>query len=63
MICAGNVEGTKDACVGDSGGPLVLYRNLLIGIVSWGRKCGEPNSPGVYASVLLLREFIINNMQ
>ncbi|KAK4878211.1 hypothetical protein RN001_010717 [Aquatica leii] len=29
----------KDSCKGDSGSPLV-YNNKLVGIVSWGKKCG-----------------------
>lgn len=36
---------------GDSGGPLVYrrrFRYLLIGIVSFGVDCGEPEYPGIY---------------
>ena len=40
---------------GDTGAPLVTKLSdgkwVLIGIVSWGYECGEPNKPGVYARV------------
>lgn len=47
------------ACQGDSGGPLVdAKRNVLIGVVSWGRKCAEPNYPGVYGRVASVSQWI-----
>ncbi|XP_045505113.1 vitellin-degrading protease-like [Colias croceus] len=55
MICAG--EEGKDSCQNDSGGPLV-YKDKLIGIVSFGRSCAEKDTPGVYAKVSSLRDFI-----
>nr|XP_020855463.1 transmembrane protease serine 11E-like isoform X2 [Phascolarctos cinereus] len=62
MICAGYLEGGKDACQGDSGGPMVSSNSrdiwYLYGIVSWGDECAEPNKPGVYTRVTAFRNWI-----
>ncbi|XP_017022123.1 trypsin beta-like [Drosophila kikkawai] len=61
MICA--YTPGKDSCNFDSGGPLVSLPDLkLIGIVSWGYKCAEPDFPGIYTSVFSFRDWIKNTI-
>ncbi|KAM3867626.1 granzyme A-like [Diretmus argenteus] len=49
MVCAGSVDKNRaDTCQGDSGGPL-LCKGVLVGVTSYGEKCGLKNKPGVYA--------------
>lgn len=55
MMCAlDNIGTTSDACQGDSGGALVKpgsdnNADVLVGLVSWGFGCADPNFPGVYS--------------
>ncbi|XP_052220080.1 neurotrypsin-like [Dreissena polymorpha] len=61
MVCAGYMDGGIDTCQGDSGGPLVcsvdgLY--YVMGVTSFGHKCGLQNYPGVYAKVAPFQSWI-----
>ncbi|CAL4221070.1 unnamed protein product, partial [Meganyctiphanes norvegica] len=52
-LCAGDEKG-NDGCTGDSGGPAVLFRRsryVLVGIISQGFGCGDPDSPGYYVNI------------
>ena len=57
MLCAGLMQGGKDACQGDSGGPLVAAdpaqnnAQTLIGVVSWGFGCAGQDALGIYSEV------------
>ncbi|XP_044293401.1 tissue-type plasminogen activator [Varanus komodoensis] len=65
MLCAGDTRELDDACQGDSGGPLVCPNNdrmTLIGIVSWGVRCGIKGTPGVYTNVARYLGWIRSNM-
>ena len=60
MMCAAHDGG--DACRGDSGGPLAVLgpdtSYSQIGVVSWGKNCGAPQYPGVYARVTSFLDWI-----
>ncbi|WP_141734501.1 serine protease [Oligoflexus tunisiensis] len=43
-----------DSCQGDSGGPLFTYDGsqlTVVGVVSWGLGCAQPDIPGIYTRV------------
>ncbi|KAH8419649.1 hypothetical protein KR009_000235, partial [Drosophila setifemur] len=61
MICAGSQQNHEvDSCQGDSGGPMIC-NEMVYGIVSFGKGCGEPNSAGVYTDVYFYRQWISEN--
>lgn len=54
-LCAAGRNGAQ-SCWGDSGGPLITYsdpgrRPTLLGVVSWGRKCGTTGSASAFTRV------------
>jgi len=65
MMCAGDNTRGADACQGDSGGPLVFLGEnpYLVGVVSWGRGCGERDHPGVYTRVSAYQQWVARNTQ
>ena len=67
MMCAGYLDGGKDACQGDSGGPLICAIDdepVLVGITSWGMGCADKNSPGVWAELSnpKIHDFIMDHV-
>jgi secreted trypsin-like serine protease len=68
MICAGELNGGKDACQGDSGGPLFLKGNsseqdVDLGIVSFGYGCAQAGYPGVYTSIPYVLPWIMKQIE
>lgn len=68
IVCAGSLEGGKDACQGDSGGPLFVPSSGLeparfIGIVSHGEGCAQRGRPGIYTRVSSYAAWIQSSIQ
>ncbi|GFT26137.1 serine protease nudel [Nephila pilipes] len=62
-LCAGFVQGGRDACQGDSGGPLMCLSEdglswYIAGIISGGTGCARPHTPGMYTRVVYFLEWI-----
>ncbi|KAM4634678.1 tryptase-2-like [Polymixia lowei] len=67
-LCAGYLEGGKDACIGDYGGPLVCqtaHGFVQAGIMSFGnpRGCALPGFPSVYTRVSQYMTFITDTLR
>ncbi|XP_072937681.1 trypsin CFT-1-like [Epargyreus clarus] len=61
MLCAGWLDvGGRDQCIGDSGSPLV-HNNVIVGIRSWGQRCGLPRYPGVSTRIPRFTAWITAN--
>ncbi|XP_049821320.1 proclotting enzyme-like [Aethina tumida] len=62
VFCAGYTTANADTCQGDSGSPLqVMTENgdfVLLGLVSFGYHCANPNIPGMYTDVSKYLEWI-----
>ncbi|KAJ3659425.1 hypothetical protein Zmor_011114 [Zophobas morio] len=59
-ICAGGQQ-DKDACTYDGGAPLTCPntgKGTMVGLVIWGKGCGQANVYGVYVSVPYYRGWI-----
>ncbi|XP_072940382.1 trypsin CFT-1-like [Epargyreus clarus] len=51
MLCAGWLDvGGRDQCTGDNGSPLI-HNGIVVGVRSWGMRCGLARYPGVSARV------------
>ncbi|XP_031240721.1 renal glandular kallikrein-like [Mastomys coucha] len=62
MLCAGEMDGSKDTCGGDSGGPLICD-GVLQGITSFGPKpCAKPKVPAVYTKLIIYKSWIKDTM-
>ncbi|XP_048487059.1 trypsin CFT-1-like [Plutella xylostella] len=60
MLCAGLLGvGGAGTCKGDSGGPLV-YNGVVVGVTSFGRRCGDSFYPHVFTRVSSYTNWINN---
>ncbi|XP_043223132.1 venom protease-like [Amphibalanus amphitrite] len=66
VVCAESRDAEpRDACRGDSGGPLMALSDgsyQLVGVVSGGLGCGNPQFPGVYTKVAAYRDWIVEQL-
>ncbi|CAK1542037.1 unnamed protein product [Leptosia nina] len=68
QLCAGKLAGKVDTCQGDSGGPLQIKidsgsnatMSTVVGLTSFGVKCGQKDKPGIYTKVSSFRKWIEN---
>ncbi|KAF0307119.1 Proclotting enzyme [Amphibalanus amphitrite] len=66
-VCAESRDGEpRDACRGDSGGPLMVRladdTYQLVGVVSTGVGCGNPEFPGLYTKVSSYIDWIVSQL-
>ncbi|XP_031240157.1 renal glandular kallikrein-like isoform X2 [Mastomys coucha] len=62
MLCAGEMDGSKDTCGGDSGGPLICD-GVLQGITSFGPSpCAKPTVPAIYTKLIIYKSWIKDTM-
>mmetsp|Transcript_8720 Transcript_8720/g.12710 ORF Transcript_8720/g.12710 Transcript_8720/m.12710 type:complete len:323 (-) Transcript_8720:190-1158(-) len=68
MLCA-TAWGEGDSCFGDSGGPVIMKdpngdhsKDVLVGVVSWGEGCSQPNRPGIYSRVSAALSWFLSMM-
>ncbi|XP_043218909.1 proclotting enzyme-like [Amphibalanus amphitrite] len=71
-VCAESRDGEpRDACRGDSGGPLMVLSApqdegsgtyQLVGVVSTGVGCGNPEFPGLYTKVSAYIDWIVSQL-
>ena len=65
-VCAGSRDGEpRDSCRGDSGGPLMALSDgsyQLVGVVSTGMGCGNPEFPGIYTKVSAYIDWITSQL-
>jgi hypothetical protein len=60
-LCAGTLEGGKDACDSDSGNPLFI-NNTIVAVTDDGLGCGRPNVPSINARVSGFADWIEENI-
>ncbi|XP_012267802.2 trypsin-1-like [Athalia rosae] len=60
MICAGHMTAGTERCQGDIGAPLV-HEDLLVGVLSYGLGCLQPEIPAVYTRITSFVPWIISH--